>query len=193
MEHLDNQMRTWSPRLRDDLGVSLEVSNALATAIASDVRGLSPKTRASLLSATPVPLKQRVEELVAFQAFMDAAASIKGVPSLTRAHVIVQNYVCFAYLGDACFRILAKASPSGCTVKRCCRFLTDNPVRAFHNSIAHGNWSYTPDFTGLVFWARKGADHREALSKFEVSQNELNFWQSLRCTAYAAFTTLEAS
>lgn len=111
MEHLHNQMQSWSPRLRDDLGVSVEASNALATAISADVRGLSAETRASLVSATPVPLKQRIDELVAFQAFMDTAASIKGAPSLTRAQVIVQNYVCFAYLGDACFRILAQASP----------------------------------------------------------------------------------
>jgi hypothetical protein len=194
MEQLDNQMQTWSPRLRDDLGVSMEASKALATTIASDVRGLSAETRASLVSATPVPLKGRVDELVAFQDFMDTASAIEGVPVLARAQVIVQNYVCFVYLGDACFRILAQASPSGCTVKRCCRFLTDNPVRAFRNAIAHGNWSYKPDFSGLVFWARKGADPQEALSTFEVSQNDLNFWQSLaRCTAYAAFTTLEAS
>lgn len=194
MEHLDYQMQRWAPRLRDDLGVSVEASNALATSISSDVRVLSALARASLVSATPVPLKQRVDELVAFQAFMDTSASMKLTPPLTRAQVIVQNYVCFVYLGDACFRVLAQESAPGCTVRRCCRFLTDNPVRAFRNAMAHGNWAYKPDFSGLVFWARKGADPKEELSEFDVSQNELNFWQSLaRCTAYAAYTTLEAS
>jgi hypothetical protein len=51
-----------------------------------------------------------------------------------------------------------------------------------------------PDYSGLVFWARKGDDPTQDPSRFEVSQNDLNFWQSLaRCTAYAAFTTLDAS
>jgi len=47
------------------------------------------------------------------------------------------------------------------------------------------------DYSGLVFWAKKGADPNEPLSRFEVSQEDLNFWQTLsRCVAYAAYTSL---
>lgn len=194
MKHLDDQMQVWGPRLRDDLGVSLGASQALATSIEGDVVALPAGVRAAVLSATPVPLRERLDELKAFQAFMDLASGAFDMPQLTRAQVVVQNYVCFVYLGDACFRVLRREAPAGSTLKRCCQFLTDNPVRAFRNAIAHGNWQYKPDYSGLVFWARRGDDPNEVPSRFEVTQNDLNFWQSLaRCTAYVAYTRLEAS
>lgn len=192
LNHLDRQMQVWGPRLRDDLGISPEASRALATSIAADVRSLSGDSRAAVLAATPVPLPDRLGELKAFQSFMDVAGGLTGRPDVTRAQVVAQNYVCFAYLGEACFRVLRREAPNGCTLKRCCRFLTDNPVRAFRNAIAHGNWRYLDDFTGLAFWARKGDGPDEPLAEFNVSQNDLDFWQSLaRCTAYAAYTALE--
>jgi len=191
MEHLDDQMRAWSPRLRDDLRISPEASLTLATTIASEVNQLSESVRHVVLSATPVPLLQRLDELLAFQAFMDMARDTKDTPELTRAQVIVQNYICFVYLTDACFRVLRRNAPNGSTVKRCCHFLTDNPIRAFRNAVAHGNWRYKRDFSGLTFWARKGNDPNEIPTEFEVTQNELGFWQALaRCTAYAAYTSL---
>jgi hypothetical protein len=194
VEHLDDQMQAWGPRLRDDLGVAPEASVALATSIAADVRALPAGARISVLEATPVAIRHRVDELKAFQAFMDAAGNVPDTPYLTRAQVIIQNYVCFVYLGDACFRVLRREAPRGSTLKRCCRFLTDNPVRAFRNAVAHGNWRYLDDFSGLVFWARKGDDPGEPLAELTVSQNDLSFWQSLsRCTAYAAYTSLDAA
>jgi hypothetical protein len=55
--------------------------------------------------------------------------------------------------------------------------------------LAHANWRYNEDFSGLRFWARKGSDPNEPLSDFEVSQLELGFWQAFaRCVAYVAFT-----
>jgi hypothetical protein len=194
VKHLDDQMQAWGPRLRDDLGVSPESSLALATSIAEDVRALSDGAREAVLAATLVPIRLRLEELSAFQAFMDTAANVPDMPQLTRAQVIVQNYVCFVYLGDACFRVLRREALAGSTLKRCCRFLTDNPVRAFRNAVAHGNWRYLDDFSGLVFWARKGDDPDEAPAQFTVSQRDLNFWQALsRCTAYAAYESLVAA
>jgi hypothetical protein len=194
MKHLDDQMQVWGPRLRDDLNVSPGASQRLATSIERDVNALPADVRAAALRATPVSLRERLDELTAFQGFMDMASGVCRMPPLARAQVIVQNYVCFVYLGDACFRVLRRSAPAGSTLQRCCQFLTDNPVRAFRNAMAHGNWQYMPDYSGLVFWARKGDDPTQDPSRFEVSQNDLNFWQSLaRCTAYAAFTTLDAS
>ena len=124
---------------------------------------------------------------------MDLASTIPGKPAITRAQVIVQNYVCFVYLDEACFRALRKTSKPGSVTRRCCEYLTDNPIRAFRNAIAHSNWTYTPDFRGLVYWARKGSDPYEALFRFEVAQRELDFWQALsRGVAYAAYTSIEA-
>jgi hypothetical protein len=108
-----------------------------------------------------------------------------------RAQVITQNYICFVYLGEACFKALKKEVQAETATQRCCKYLTDNPVRAFRNAIAHSNWCYLPDFSGLEFWARKGADPAERPTRFEVRQQELDFWQSLaRCTAYAAYLSL---
>ena len=194
MKNLDLQMQQWAPRLRDDLGISVEASNTLATTIAEEVRSLPEDLREDVFLSTPVALKERLDELLAFQSFMDIVSAIPNRPPLTRAQVIVQNYVCFVYLGDSCFQVLRRRAPTGSTVKRCCRFLTDNPVRAFRNAVAHGNWQYAPDFSGLIFWARKGDNSNEVLEQFQVSQNELNFWQSLaRVTAYAAYVTLGPS
>lgn len=177
MDHLNAQMRRWAPRLRDDLRISIEAGNALATSIREDVSALPQTVRAEALVSSTVPLRRRLDEISAFQAFMDALQTSRDPsPGLVRAQVIVQNYVCFVYLGEACFKILRKNSEAGSTLGRCCRFLTDNPIRAFRNAIAHGNWDYNADFSGLVFWARKGDDPKEPLSEFNVSQEELDFW-----------------
>ena len=118
---------------------------------------------------------------------METASRIRGNAPLVRAEVIVQNYICFVYLSEACFFALRKNAKSDSVTRRCCKFLTDNPIRAFRNAITHSNWCYTPDISGLVFWARKGSEPNEPLSRFEVSQAELSFWQALsRAVAYAS-------
>ncbi len=191
-ERLDEQMKAFTPALTSDVGLREDEAGKLATTIAAEVRFLDPPSRAAVLAASPVPVEARLGELVAFQAWMDLASSA-GNPAVVRAQVIVQNYVCFVYLSEACFRALRKVSRAGSVTRRCCRYLTDNPVRAFRNAVAHSNWTYAPDFSGLVFWARKGNDPVEALSRFDVSQERLTFWQALsRSVAYAAYTSLEA-
>ena len=122
---------------------------------------------------------------------MDLAGSIKGNPYMTQAQVLCQNYMCFVYLSEACFKVLAKRAPTASVTKRCAQFLTDNPVRAFRNAIAHANWRYRQDFRAVVFWARKGVDPNEPLEEFEVEERDLEFWQALsRCVAYAAYSNL---
>lgn len=123
--------------------------------------------------------------------FMDIVHSYESPPEFIRAQVITQNYICFVYLGDACFKSLVKATGVGSVTRKCCQFLVDNPVRAFRNALAHANWTYRGDYSGLVFWARKGSDPDEALTRFEVDQNDLNFWQALcRCVAYVYYTLI---
>jgi hypothetical protein len=186
---LDAQMRQYSPRLRDDLRIEAAASNHLATTVAQECAALPSDALADIREQDVVGLRMRLEELIAFQAFMDLAHSIPSHPAVVRAQVITQNYVCFVYLGDSCFKILQRHAPSSSTTRRCCRFLTDNPIRAFRNALAHANWCYNEDFSGLRFWARKGTDPNEPLTEFEVSQLELGFWQALaRCVAYVAFT-----
>jgi hypothetical protein len=192
MDHLDKQMQQWSSRLRDDLKILAPASLQLATTISREVTALSPESKQHVRDASPIPLAIRLEELRAFQGWMDLVNNTgHSHPVVVRAQVITQNYICFVYLAEACFKVLKNEVQAGTTTKRCCKFLTDNPVRAFRNAVAHSNWRYLQDFSGLKFWAKKGDDPTEKPTRFEVAQQELAFWQSLaRCTAYAAYLSL---
>ena len=189
--HLDAQMQPFTARLTSELKLTPEVAAKLATNIAADVRFLSPEQKAEIRAASPVPLRDRLAELQAFQGWMDQASVIRNNPFVTRAQVLSQSYICFVYLPEACFRILAKACPAGSAGKKCAQFLSNNPVRAYRNAVAHANWTYRADFGAIIYWARKGSDLNEPLERFEVEQNDLSFWQALsRCVAYAAFSNL---
>lgn len=192
-QHLDRQIGAFSRELAALVGLQVSETGTVATSIAAETRFFGPAARAAIVAASPVPLRDRITELTAFQAFMDYVPRASTNPALTRAQVITQNYVCFVYLSEACFRALLKESKSGSVTRQCCKFLTNNPVRAFRNAIAHSNWTYAANFDGLIFWARKGSDQNEPLTRFELSQSELDFWQTLsRGVAYAAYTSLDS-
>ena len=189
--HLDKQMQFFSNRLMSEVKLTPEMAAKLATNISSDVRFLSMEQKAKIKAASPVPLTDRLDELKAFQGWMEQANTIRNNPYVTRAQVLSQSYICFVYLPESCFRILAKACLSGSAAKKCAQFLINNPVRAYRNAIAHANWTYRTDFKALIYWARKGSDLNEPLERFEVEQEDLAFWQALsRCVAYASYSNL---
>lgn len=184
-------MQRFASRIEREVKVSRETSSKLATMIAAEVRFLSPEQKAEIKSASPIAVEDRLEELSAFQGWMDQAGNVPDNPSVVRAQVLTQNYVCFVYLPESCFRQLARVCLPGSVARRCAKFLCDNPVRAFRNAMAHANWTYRSDFGALVYWARLGNDPNEPLRRFEVEQEELEFWQALsRCVAYAAYSNL---
>lgn len=192
-DRLDSQMKEWAARLMnpDELGLGLGETNRLATSIAADVRALPEETKQEIRLSSNVTVSDRIDELVCFQSWMDFAQTLPKSPGVTRTQVIAQNYICFVYLGDALFKVLKRSAPAKSTTRRCSAFLIDNPVRAFRNAIAHANWRYLEDFSGLEFWARKGADVEEEPVRWEVSQDDLSFWQALaRTTAYASLLSL---
>jgi hypothetical protein len=192
MKHLDIQMLAWSKRLISELTIKEEESQKLATTSASEVRWLPKEAKNEIINASPVDIRYRYEELLAFQGFMDIVHKSEKHPSVVRAQVIVQNYICFVYLNENCFNVLRKHVSNGSACKKCCNFLVNNPVRAFRNAIAHSNWCYKSDFSGIRYWARKGSNPDEPLNEFEVDQDELSFWQAVaRCTAYAAYENLK--
>jgi hypothetical protein len=193
--HLDVQMRYWSTKLRDVLKIAAPESDHLASTIEQEVAALSPDAKPRVRYASLIPLDARLEELHAFQAWMDVVHKSEAAgPATVRAQVVIELYICFVYLGEACFKVLNKELPGGSATKKCCKFLSENPVRALRNAVAHSNWQYLPDFSGLEFWAKKGADPTEEPSRFVVLQQELNFWQALaRCTAYASYLALRSS
>jgi hypothetical protein len=190
-KHLDAEMQPFSARLTSEVKLTSEMAVNLATTIAADVRSLSQEQKSEIRSKSPVPLEDRLSELQAFQGWMDQARTVQNNPFVTRAQVLSQSYICFVYLPEACFRVLAEVCSNGSAAKKCARFLSDNPVRAFRNAIAHANWTYRKDFGAIVYWARKGSDPDEPLKRFEVEQKDLSFWQALsRCVAYAAYSNL---
>ena len=190
-QHLDIQMQLFAARLMSEVNLTPEMAGNLATTIAGDVRFLSLEQKAEMRAASPVPIKDRLAELQAFQGWMDQACTVRDNPFITRAQVLSQNYICFVYLPEACFRVLAKTCPSGSAAKKCAQFLTNNPVRAFRNAIAHANWTYRADFGAIIYWARKGENQDEPLERFEVEENDFSFWQAMsRCVAYAAYSNL---
>ncbi len=189
--HLDTQMKLFSARLSSEVKLTPETAAKLATTIATDIRFLSLEQKSKIRATSPVSLKDRLSELQAFQGWMEEAQAIRNNPFVTRAQVLSQNYICFVYLPEACFRVLAKVCPTGSAARKCAKFLSDNPVRLFRNAIAHANWTYRSDFQAIVYWARKGSDPTELLEQFEVTHDDLHFWQALsRCVAYATYSNL---
>lgn len=192
--YIDKQMQQYSPFLRDDLLISPIDSNSIATKISNEIHALEVKTVQELLKIDSVGIQNRIDELRAFQMWMDSVnfSIPKPDPAIVRAQVIAQNYICFIYLGESIFKELRKLMPNNSVTKKCCKFLTNNPIRAFRNSLAHANWKYKQDFSGIIFWAKKGEQQDELITQWEVNQFQLAFWQALaRCTGYIVFTELQ--
>lgn len=192
MQHLDQQLAAFDGDLQRLVGLNPDESHKVATFVAADVRFLPKEVKAEIEAASSVPIRARRDELVAFQAWQDFARSVKGNPAVTRAQVIVQNYVCFTYLKDACFEIVAQKAVPSSVAARCSRFLITGSVRDFRNAFSHANWTYNADFSGLKCWVLVDARNRNGpMREFAVSQAELNFWQALaRGVAYATYEQL---
>jgi hypothetical protein len=181
----------WKDKLVSDVKVPLDSCDKIATTIELEIERLTDEEKAKLKEASPVDLKIRIEELLAFQVMMDTFNKMKPRSEIVRTQVIAQNYICFVYLKDTLFETLKKISQPDTVTKMCCKFLLNNPVRAFRNSIAHGNWTYKQDFSGLEFWAHKGEPNGQPMDKWEVNGDDLAFWQALsRTVAYSTYLTL---
>ena len=190
MPALDAQMEQWSSRLRDDLNISPDQSRRFASSIEEEISKLSVSAKDEIRCLSPVPVKNRLEELIAFQDWMDYAGTRKHIPAIVRAQVITQNYVCFVYLKETWFEVLRKFMSEESVTGKSCAFLLSNPIRFFRNAISHGNWKYKDDFSGIEYWDRK--DKSSPYTHLEVNQQELNFWQTVsRVTAYASFLGLK--
>ena len=192
MKHLDQQLAKFRDRLCGEVGLEPEDSGKVATMVAADIRFLPPEAKKKISAASPVPLSARLEELVAFQTWSDFATSVPNNPAITRASVVVQNYICFVYLKDACFEVVARSAAAGSVAALSAEYLSRGAIRDFRNAFSHANWRYNATFTGLECWVLENARNRSgAMRHFEVSQADLNFWQALsRAVAYATYEQL---
>lgn len=190
-EHVDLQMRKFRSKLMNDLGFDKATSSALATTFAQELKTLSEvQVRAIKESFGPVPIDLVFEEITAFQQWMELATEISD-PVVKRAQVITTCYTCFLYLGDGCFRKLAKFMPKNTAVSRACRFLVSKPIKAFRNAFAHGKWHYqfTNELASIVYWDWDNLNSKTDV-RWEVNDLELEFWEKLaRSTAYVFYQT----
>ncbi len=194
MNNLDKQLYEYRQQMKESVGVDDKYLSAICTTIYKELKHLSAENLKRIESASPVSLKLRVEELQAFNMMMNRVnGQLIKHPEIIRTQVIVQNYISFVYLKDNCFEVTRKIMPYGTLTRRICKFLLNNPVRAFRNSIAHGNWQYTNDFHGIKYYAYKGESkpnvEPQEMSEYIVSNDELGFWQALaRATAYTIYS-----
>jgi hypothetical protein len=195
MKNLDKQLYQFKERLICDIGVEEKYLSVICTTIYAELSNLNNDELLKIELVSPVTIEKRIEELKAFNMMMDRVnySDLKKYPEIIRSQVIVQNYISFVYLKDNCFDVTKNVISSGTLTRRICKFLLDNPVRAFRNSIAHGNWQYTFNPSGIIYFAHKGDikqnEKSEVMIEFIVFQDELNFWQALsRATAYTIYT-----
>ena len=193
MEHLNKQLGVYSRRLQKEVGLTDDEAKKVASHVSADIRFVPVETKDEIKAASNVPISARYEELLAFQAWSDFAGSVKNFPPLTRAQVIVQNYVCFVYLKDSCFEIIAKKANEDSVAAKCANYLATGVVRDFRNAFSHANWKYNATFTGLDCWVLEDSRNRSGpMRQFTVSQDDLNFWQTLaRCVSYATYEQLK--
>ncbi len=192
MQRLDRQIAKFESDLVAGVAITIEESRKVATHVATDVRFLPKAAKDEISLASWVPLQSRFKELVAFQRWSDFAVAQQDKPEITHAAVIVQTYVCFVYLKDACFEILAARLPTHSVTAKCCAFLSRAKVRDFRNAFSHGNWCYSPNIAALDCWVALDArDPNGPHRQFQVTQAELDFWQTLsRGVAYATYQQL---
>jgi hypothetical protein len=191
MKQLDKQIATWKDKLKKEIKIPVDSCECLASTIKMEIENLNYDEKQKIIYSNPIDLRTRIEELQAFQSMMNTFNQIKPRPEIVRTQVISQNYICFVYLKDTLFESLKRTMPTESLTKKCCKYLLNNPVRAFRNSIAHGNWKYKNDFSGIEFWAYKGEPTNSQMVRWDVCQRDLSFWQALsRLIAYVSFLTL---
>lgn len=167
MENFDKQLFEFKSQLEKDVKIPFDKVDCVASTIEIEIKQNKQKLKQVITAVSPVPLETRLEELSAFQTMMDTFNRMKPRPEIVRSQVMTQNYISFVYLKDTLFEVLRKNSENGSVTKKCTKFLLNNPVRAFRNSIAHGNWKYLNDFSGLEYWAHKDSNFNEPMTRLK--------------------------
>ena len=191
LKKLDSRLVCHRKRLLNAVGLTADEASKVATLVATEVHLLSEEAKAKIKSSSPVQISTRIDELMVFQAGMDLAIKGPRHPTNIRIEAIVQNYICFIYLKDACFEVILKQAPAKSVAARCAKYLSRGSVRDFRNAFAHANWQYNSTYTGLDCWLRKASKLSGPHKQFYVSQDDLDFWWALsRAVAYATYMQL---
>ena len=169
---------------RLDLPLPEATKAALASSIYAEIRSIDEATHNQLRNEIAIAPEIYLEELAAFQAWMDLAHSNAGNPVVARAQVVTQLYICFVWLRDSLLEPLTRSVPSGATTA-VVQFLSTDERRRLRNAVAHGRWRYSTDYSGLECWDGK------PLTRFTVPNAQLAAWQTLsRATLIASLLAL---
>jgi hypothetical protein len=187
-DHLDSQLQF--ARLASETPALTDGSwSQLATTVHREVASLSEASTNQLRRSVQIPPERYLEELTAFQRWMDFAHANATNPAIVRAQVMTELYVSFLWLQDSLMVPIAAVLPAGSVVSAITTFLGTGACERLREAVVHGRWCYLPDFSGLDCWTRIGTDQR--FEHFEVGDRDLNAWQLLsRGTAIAALLAL---
>ncbi len=165
-----------------------EIWCQLATTVHSEFLGLSEVSVNQLRLEVPVPPERYVEELQAFQAWMDVAHSNRSNPVVVRAQVMTELYVSFVWLRDSLMEPAKSRFAPDSVFAQVQHFLASGKRKTLRNAIAHGRWCYQAGFGGLECWdGRNGS----SLTRTVISADELDLWQTLsRGVAIAALLAI---
>lgn len=126
---------------------------------------------------TTIPIAPETyrEEMEAFQQWNNLALldQHQRNPILVRAHVMTNLYVSFVWLRDSVLGPVCEELPEWSALRAVRDFLGSGERRRLRNAIAHGRWTYLPNFDGLECW-----DGRP-LTRFTVQDGDIDDWQLL--------------
>ncbi len=184
LDDLDGQMKS-AGAANEAPNLSEAECSLIATSIHNEIVGLGETTIRQLRSDVLISPERYVEELKAFQEWMELAHANRTIPAIVRAQVMTELYVAFVWLRDSLMSPIAAVLPEGSVFFRVDKFLRSGARRSLRNAIAHGNWCYLPDFSGLEYW--DGPPRGNSHQRFELDNAELDRWQLLsRGSAIAA-------
>jgi len=188
LEYLDAQLVAHAGELA---AIGLD-DRAVPSAVYAEIRSLPESAHNRIRSSMKLAPERFLDELSSFQAFEEivlADGPALVPPPVMRARLIVLLYTSFVMLRDSMLASVREEVPSESVSRRVFEFLAKDDLRRFRNSIAHGNWDYAADFTGLVYWAEpsRGSPHVE----YRVDEQTFDFWHRLsRAASYAAVLAL---
>lgn len=175
LRHIDRQVEAVRTA-RDAPTLGEAAWSRVATDIHGSVVSLDSSAKDDLREALMVSPDRYVEELLAFQGWIEIARQNRDNPSVVRAQVMTELYVSFVWLKDSVMKPASEVLLGG-TFDAVETFLRTGQRRLLRNAIAHGRWCYLPDFSGLEYWAEPS--RHQPHERFEIDQRELGLWRVL--------------
>lgn len=184
LSQLDRQVAAFESRLALDLPLSAQ--GRIASAVFAEVAALGEEMHNRLRVELAIPPEIYLEEMTAFQGWMDLANANQKNPFIVRAQVVTQLYFSFVWLRDSLLAPLSQAIVDGVTTSVLDYFGKPTDRWTLRNAVAHGRWKYAADFSGLECW-----DGRPPTTYLFVDGQDLAAWQTLsRATIIAVLLAL---